>query len=835
MMFRPQVGQPGRPGMAFGGAPVPAAGRAPMPMGQRAAAPAPAPFMVGGAGRGLAPAPAMSVAMPAPGRPAGPAFAPAGVLPAAPYVQQSARPAMPSAAAPAATPALQPMYGLQASAVGKYNPRPAATPAPAAPMVMAAPTMLQAAPAAAAQMAFMAQAAMASQSSNYIPSYVRPLTGTQQLVTNGTVGALSYTPLQATSLQLPEATTLNVVGVTPMSVNYQPSLQPATTAVMAGTGPMVMEAYRAGPTEFVEVITPEARVVEVIPASRPVVTMQAQPARETMKLQVAVIRAVGLNHVNFTGEAPRVKCYFNDERNPNRKMVKFDTRPGKGHNPIWNETFELDNWAVGDGVSFSIADRSVNGLQVEGQMAAVLSEQFHPNGIEAELPINGLEQAFLAVRIVPLVPGLDVPPPPFFEEAAPAVDAADQQAFEEEQLLLQQQEQRLQQEQQRLQQEQQMLQQQEQLRLAEQQQLQQQQQQQQQAALAAEEAARQQQAAAEAAAAAAAQQQQQQHHEQQPAHQAETELPPYNGPDAGVPMQVRVHIVKAVGLQHLNHFTGDNPWCKVKVIHGDPHGAVIEAETQPSKKTLDPVWDETFEMDWVVGAALEFSVFDQGLMGSKTEGKATLLTTENFYPNGIEAELPIEGLEHAFIHVSVTPVSNQEAPLNTEGAKLQVSIIQASGLQHMNFTGDQPWVQCVVLHKEHKGEPVHCKTKPVKGLEPVWNETFELDWQVGEDVEFTVFDKGMLTSKEEGQPTTLFSDQFWPNGLEGDLPIAGIENAFLNIRVVPILSQPATVKQQIGDWLICEDGQGEFYSHAPSGQMYNEPPPELLALLDQNK
>merc|ERR1719310_718825 len=112
-------------------------------------------------------------------------------------------------------------------------------------------------------------------------------------------------------------------------------------------------------------------------------------------------------------------------------------------------------------------------------------------------------------------------------------------------------------------------------------------------------------------------------------------------------------MIKACGLQKLMKFTGDAPFCQVKVLYSDPDAPETVAQTDPCKRTLEPVWEETFEMDWIVGAPLEFSVFDQGLTGAQVEGKGTLLTTDNFYPDGIEAELPIEGLEDAYLHIAV--------------------------------------------------------------------------------------------------------------------------------------------------------------------------------------
>eukprot|EP00811_Abedinium_folium_P010364 NODE_19587_length_836_cov_19.521862.p1 GENE.NODE_19587_length_836_cov_19.521862~~NODE_19587_length_836_cov_19.521862.p1 ORF type:complete len:174 (-),score=31.51 NODE_19587_length_836_cov_19.521862:292-813(-) len=42
--------------------------------------------------------------------------------------------------------------------------------------------------------------------------------------------------------------------------------------------------------------------------------------------------------------------------------------------------------------------------------------------------------------------------------------------------------------------------------------------------------------------------------------------------------------------------------------------------------------------------------------------------------------------------------------------------------------------------------------------------------------------------------------------------------------------QAAVEKLRLGSWIICEDGQGEFYQNTLTGQSYNDAPPELLAL-----
>mmetsp|Transcript_33377 Transcript_33377/g.74387 ORF Transcript_33377/g.74387 Transcript_33377/m.74387 type:complete len:575 (+) Transcript_33377:122-1846(+) len=46
--------------------------------------------------------------------------------------------------------------------------------------------------------------------------------------------------------------------------------------------------------------------------------------------------------------------------------------------------------------------------------------------------------------------------------------------------------------------------------------------------------------------------------------------------------------------------------------------------------------------------------------------------------------------------------------------------------------------------------------------------------------------------------------------------------------------QTSVVKMQLGDWMVCEDAQGEFYWHVPSQQSFDNPPPELVRLYDQS-
>ena len=210
---------------------------------------------------------------------------------------------------------------------------------------------------------------------------------------------------------------------------------------------------------------------------------------------------------------------------------------------------------------------------------------------------------------------------------------------------------------------------------------------------------------------------------------------------------------------------------------------------------MHPTWDETLELEsWSPGEALEFAVYDKGLLGSKIEGKA-LLPSEFFYPHGFQGVLAIIGLPDAKLTVGVQVMGAQDGESSPEqdpglatddapnaGAniaapqRLAVSILQAHGLKHMNnFTGDNPYVTCEVKHLDPAVETTRVQTKPAVAegdiLNPFWGETHNLEsWCEGESLEFTVYDKGLIASKTEGK-AVLPSDLFFPDGFRGMVAI----------------------------------------------------------------
>mmetsp|Transcript_45367 Transcript_45367/g.125907 ORF Transcript_45367/g.125907 Transcript_45367/m.125907 type:complete len:616 (+) Transcript_45367:1-1848(+) len=117
--------------------------------------------------------------------------------------------------------------------------------------------------------------------------------------------------------------------------------------------------------------------------------------------------------------------------------------------------------------------------------------------------------------------------------------------------------------------------------------------------------------------------------------------------------------------------------------------------------------------------------------------------------------------------------------------KLEIKIIKATGLAHLNLSGDAPWCLCEARRPGHKDVAASCKTQTCnRTLDPVWNMTHELCWWVGEPLEFTIYDKGLLGNKTEGR-VSVPAEKFYPGGFEGDIPIAGLPHAFLTVCIMP--------------------------------------------------
>merc|ERR1711971_774448 len=105
----------------------------------------------------------------------------------------------------------------------------------------------------------------------------------------------------------------------------------------------------------------------------------------------------------------------------------------------------------------------------------------------------------------------------------------------------------------------------------------------------------------------------------------------------------------AHGLKHMNNFTGNSPYVTCEVKHLDAAAETTRVKTNAVKEgdKLNPFWGETLNLEpWCEGESLEFTVYDKGLVASKTEGKA-VLSPDLFFPQGFTGMIEISGLPHA--------------------------------------------------------------------------------------------------------------------------------------------------------------------------------------------
>jgi len=318
--------------------------------------------------------------------------------------------------------------------------------------------------------------------------------------------------------------------------------------------------------------------------------------------------------------------------------------------------------------------------------------------------------------------------------------------------------------------------------------------------------------------------------------------------------QLEVTIISAQGLKHLNHFTGDHLYAVCEIVHANPHASASKFQTQPLTGSLDPVWNETQTMQgWIPGEALKITISDKGLLGSMVEG-TTELPSEYFEQQGFEGTLPVEGLEHATVQVRVVPLGapqqaveqhqvapqhlaapaqqhhaiqhhHEQAAPGGQAARLRVTVVHASGLHHMNhFCADKPYCVCEVNHADKRAKSTKIQTKPVtmakKEDNAEWNEEHVVEpWNAGEELVFTVYDKGLMGSKVEAK-CVLPSEYFWPTGFQGEVPFEGLPEGLLFVSVVP--EDPSVAGPTAG----VSVGQAQqFVQHDPLAQLRAQLPP----------
>jgi len=132
-------------------------------------------------------------------------------------------------------------------------------------------------------------------------------------------------------------------------------------------------------------------------------------------------------------------------------------------------------------------------------------------------------------------------------------------------------------------------------------------------------------------------------------------------------LTLEISILHATGLKDMN-WSADSMWVQCQSVRdhnsAHKHDKVQHIQTKQITGTKDPVdnkaldvtWNETHQLGgWFVGETLEFVMYDKGLISSKTEGKAHI-SSDDFYPNGFEGMISIEGLPNAALAVRIVPL-----------------------------------------------------------------------------------------------------------------------------------------------------------------------------------
>eukprot|EP00927_Polykrikos_kofoidii_P083490 TRINITY_DN8559_c0_g1_i1.p1 TRINITY_DN8559_c0_g1~~TRINITY_DN8559_c0_g1_i1.p1 ORF type:complete len:139 (+),score=20.65 TRINITY_DN8559_c0_g1_i1:78-494(+) len=116
---------------------------------------------------------------------------------------------------------------------------------------------------------------------------------------------------------------------------------------------------------------------------------------------------------------------------------------------------------------------------------------------------------------------------------------------------------------------------------------------------------------------------------------------------------LKVTIAGATGLKRMNNLADDAPFCVCSIIpeNGPQRPSVYTTKT--IRNELNPSWNETFTLPDVLSSdSLEFTIYNQGFMGKKVEGKA-ILKGEQFERFGFEGDLEIPELKGAHLTVCV--------------------------------------------------------------------------------------------------------------------------------------------------------------------------------------
>lgn len=278
--------------------------------------------------------------------------------------------------------------------------------------------------------------------------------------------------------------------------------------------------------------------------------------------------------------------------------------------------------------------------------------------------------------------------------------------------------------------------------------------------------------------------------------------------------RLKVVMISATGLRaadwSLMGGGKSDPFCTCEIA-GKPE---MKVETKHISKTLEPVWNQEFEIQlYEQGCDLEFKVWDHDF-GSSADllGKA-LLHARNFdREGGFEGDLKLldAGGAKAFVKIRVEvlpPLLAAAPPVSQPGCSLAVHIVNAAGLRAADWGGkSDPFCTVHIMDREQETK---ITTKVInKTLNPNWDEHFEIDdYDRGQALELKVFDYDRGSASDLLGRAVLIGGFFdREGGFQGEMKLMDCgkgKAATLNVcvKVLPPEYPPADPISEPGSWL----------------------------------
>lgn len=250
---------------------------------------------------------------------------------------------------------------------------------------------------------------------------------------------------------------------------------------------------------------------------------------------------------------------------------------------------------------------------------------------------------------------------------------------------------------------------------------------------------------------------------------------------------LKLHFSKASGLRAADYSfffrpPKSDPFLTCQVS-GRP---ATKIQTKTIYGTLDPEWDEHFEIEGVKpGDSLDIEVFDYDLIGDNDKLGNISLRFEEFI-NGFNGEKILENtgnvVSRIFFSIVVVPPSQEQLA----DTRAFVRVIDARNLRAADYGGkSDPYCVIQIPGKDRS----RWQTRVVKrSVDPVWDEWGEVcEYDEGDDITFELFDYDAVGGDDSLGRCSIPNEMFHPKGYVGQLMLqdAGSKTgqAYLNVVI----------------------------------------------------